>query len=87
MLVENTKSIFENVSDERIDIYYDNKLNNFTVDYENKGITKLNLTLHPEKQILIPLENIFKQYFISIQTPISWTHIPIGFIRICTILY
>tara|TARA_Y100000816_G_C26106844_1_gene588505 strand:- start:126 stop:5645 length:5520 start_codon:yes stop_codon:yes gene_type:complete len=68
-LIENTKSMFENVSDERINLLYEVSEKDFSIQYEKKGITKINLTLHPEKQTIIPLENIFKQTFTSKDKP------------------
>ena len=68
-LIKNTKSIFENVSDERIDFYYELMQKDLPIQYEKNGIIKLNLTLHPEKSTVIPLENIFKQFFTSENKP------------------
>tara|TARA_B100000424_G_scaffold10139_1_gene7607 strand:- start:8886 stop:14396 length:5511 start_codon:yes stop_codon:yes gene_type:complete len=69
-LIKNTKNVFENVSDERIDFYYEVMQKELSIQYEKKGITKLNITLHPEKSIIIPLENIFKQFFTSEDKPL-----------------
>lgn len=68
-LIENTKNMFESVSDERIDLFYDVSDIEFPIQYEKKGITKVNITLHPEKKTFIPLENIFKQSFTNKDKP------------------
>ena len=68
-LIRNTKNMFENISDERINFYYELMQKEYPITYEKKGITKINLTLHPEKSTIIPLENVFKQFFTSEDKP------------------
>ena len=68
-LIKNTKTTFENISDERINFYYELMEKEFSIKYEKNGIRKLNLTLHPERSTAIPLENIFKQFFTNEDKP------------------
>ena len=68
-LISDTKQTFETISDERINIFYEIMNKPFNVNYDLQGITKVSITLHPERNIILPLENIFKQSFTSEDIP------------------
>ena len=68
-LISDTKSVFETISDERINIFYEIMNKPLNINYDLQGITKVSITLHPERNQILPLENIFKQSFTSESIP------------------
>ena len=68
-LISETKNMFETITDERINIFYEIMNKEYDIKYDMKGITKVSVTLHPEKKVIIPLENIFKQSFTAEDKP------------------
>lgn len=61
ILINDTKNMFETMSDVKIETLYKIHNQDTTIPYIEKGITNFIMTLHPSTKTIIPLENIFKQ--------------------------
>ena len=68
-LIEETKNVFEKISDDRMDTLYSVRNKEFSVSYEEKGIRELSMTIHPSTKTILPLENLFKQLNTSAERP------------------
>ncbi len=69
-LLDDSKKSFQNVSFDKINVFYDILNEDIQVPYLSQGITDVYLTLHPQIKTQLPLENIFKQLHTNIERPL-----------------